>query len=752
MPKPELLAPAGDMAALHAAVACGADAVYFGGRMFGARASASNFTGEVLEQAVEYCHLRNVKAYMTINTLVKDDEFAEVYAVAKEAVLAGVDAVLVQDLGVMAFLQAQFDGLELHASTQMSINNRQGAQMAKRLGLRRVVAAREASLDELQAMVQTGIEIESFCHGALCASFSGQCLMSSLIGGRSGNRGRCAQPCRQAYTLNGETAYHLSTKDISTAYGLPALTKAGIASLKIEGRLKRPEYVAIVTGAYRHALDQSMQGKPVDEKYLLELKKIFNRGGFSKGYAGGAIDGEIYYAKRQNHLGVPVGKILVKKGQRVLIKEDMPLHVGDGLEARDGLGDGIGIVVERIDRDKNGDPWIGAPNAVREGMPLFRTTDAEQLSRAREMVRAGGQKERLNMVFCCHVGKAASLTIGQIKVEGQVAEQATCRPITAEKIQAQLEKLGDTAFLPGDIQIHLDDNAFLPLSAVNALRREALQLYAQDLLAQRHPKVDMRAYAEPCFEEGTFAAAPLRIAKGADAKSLALADADALYYAPRDYRRQSLSAALSLLPPGKSHLVLPAFLTSGELDEIIGLVKETGLRAVANNLGQVYALKEAGLGFVTGEGLNVLNLRSALFLRGLGAERVMASLECTLQMAGSMAAHLPIELLAFGNLPAMVLRSCPLRAQKNATGDRRACKLCGGEGYVLHDRLGNELPMQPYRTENGCTVVLQNPHVLDALSKTKQLAAYPFAGIIRQIDVDKNNTHFTYGQLLRGIE
>ena len=244
---PELLCPAGDEAALRAAIDCGANAVYLGYKAFGARASAVNFDDEALERAVSYAHLYHARVHVTVNTLIKPSELSGVHQALSAIDAAGADAVIVQDQGVAAMVRRDFPRLQLHASTQMALCNAEGARMAQRLGFDRVVLARECSLEEIRRVCQTGIETEVFAHGALCTAVSGRCLMSSMAGGRSGNRGRCAQPCRQQFRLGGENGPLLSLRDLCTLDDLPALCDAGVASLKIEGRLKRAEYVAVVT-------------------------------------------------------------------------------------------------------------------------------------------------------------------------------------------------------------------------------------------------------------------------------------------------------------------------------------------------------------------------------------------------------------------------------------------------------------------------------------------------------------------------
>lgn len=336
---PELLCPAGDEAALRAAVDSGANAVYLGYRAFGARASATNFDAEALEAAVRYAHLYHVRVYVTVNTLVKPDEMQDLRAALGEIAATGADAAIVQDLGVAALVRREFPALALHASTQMAICNADGARLARSLGFSRVVLARECALKDVRAVAETGIETEVFVHGALCTAVSGRCLMSSMSGGRSGNRGRCAQPCRQGFRLDGMRGPLLSLRDLCLLDDLPVLCASGAHSLKVEGRLKSPEYVAVVTSVYRRALDAVARGdfRP-DPAQREQLLQIFNRGGFTRGHILGAEDADLVTPDRVSHEGLPLGKVQAVRGHLAALHVNRALHDGDSLQLR-GAGE-----------------------------------------------------------------------------------------------------------------------------------------------------------------------------------------------------------------------------------------------------------------------------------------------------------------------------------------------------------------------------------------------------------------------------
>lgn len=715
MKKVELLAPAGERNALIAAVQNGADAVYVGGRMFGARANASNFYGEELRGAVEYCHKRGVRLYMTVNTLVRDSEMPEVYEMVREAVEYGIDAAIVQDLGVAEMLKKHFPDLALHASTQMTVMNRSGAEQAKAMGMTRVVPARECTAKDIAQIAEAGLEVEVFVHGALCVGVSGQCLLSSMIGGRSGNRGRCAQPCRLPYTMDGKKKHFLSPADLCTLNDLDKIVAAGATSLKIEGRLKRPEYVAVVTKAYREALDNVLAGKPVDRLKTDELLKIFNRGGFTRGYALYKNDAGIMATARPNHWGVKVGSVLSVKNGRAKVKLTAPLHKGDGLEARGKHGDS-GILVQSIEGDS-----LGVPETVRAGDELYRTTDTEQLERAQESYAGENRAKAVDAVFEARVGSPCRLTLDGVTAEGDVVQQAKGRPLDEAAVRKQIGKLGDTVLTLRSLTCEMDDNAFLPVSALNALRRAAAEQVESGMVQPAVP-ARIAEYEEPVF---SFMRKPEMkyILQSDDIQELIAAeqDADELYYAPHDYDKQALEQALRLLPD-EAAVVLPTALDDEELSEAMEAIGER--RIVCNNLSQV---KE---GCIADVGLNVFNRMTAQRLLDMGAKRVTASAECTLNEAERLAKVVPVEFIVQGNVPLMTLRHCPIRTEAglDETG-RENCRLCGRCGTYLTDRKGEKLQLIPYHAKTGCRMQVYATQVFSALQEMPRIRKAGFAAV-----------------------
>ncbi len=343
----ELLAPVGNFTCLKAAVQNGADSVYFGASQFNARASASNFSLTELKEAITYAKLRGVKTHLTLNILMKEEEFEEAILLATKAYEFGIDAIIVQDLGLAKFLISHFPDLPIHASTQMTIHNLEGALAAEKLGFKRVVLARELSLDEITYICHnTHLEIEIFIHGALCICYSGQCLFSSLVGGRSGNRGKCAQPCRLPYELikennhskiNLDKGYLLNTKDLCGLEYIPSLIDAGVTCFKIEGRMKSPEYVATVTRIYRKYIDLYLSNQPyiINETDKRELALVFNRGGFSTGHFSSSPNKELIYREKQNHMGLYIGNVanLKETKSHIFVNLKDSIYIGDSIQS-----------------------------------------------------------------------------------------------------------------------------------------------------------------------------------------------------------------------------------------------------------------------------------------------------------------------------------------------------------------------------------------------------------------------------------
>ena len=490
--KVEILSPAGSYESLKAAIAAGADAVYIGGTRFGARAYANNLTEEELLEAIDYVHLHGRKIYLTINTLLKEHElYNELYDYLLPYYKQGIDAVIVQDIGVLTYIKEQFPDLPIHASTQMTITNVLGAQFLKSLGAERIVTAREMQLSEIEEIAKnTDVEIESFVHGALCYCYSGQCLYSSLIGGRSGNRGQCAQPCRLPYRTDNQkdTQYVLSLKDICTLEYIPELVEAGIDSFKIEGRMKKPEYVALVTAMYRKYVDLYLKcGKKafrVEEKDREMLMDLYNRGGSHGGYYHTKNGREMLSLERPNHAGVPALQVMKCKGRNVTVKALVDIHKGDVIELPDGAENftfGMDVLkgqTTTITTHKN--------QKFSQDHILNRTRNESLLQWIKASIIDSKSKMKINGQLKLSVKEAARLVIEYqditVEVAGEKAQEAVNQPMNAERVEKQMRKTGNTLYEFDKLQIELDGNLFMPMQALNELRRTGIEALEKQIL------------------------------------------------------------------------------------------------------------------------------------------------------------------------------------------------------------------------------------------------------------------------------
>jgi len=608
----ELLAPAGGRESLVAAVACGADAVYLGGSALNARRNAENFDSGALPEAVSYCHVRGVKVHLALNTLVFAGELDLLRRTLGEACAAGVDAVIVQDLAVAALVRRWAPGLPLHASTQMSVHNLDGARVLERLGFRRVVLAREMSREEIAGVVEkTSLEVECFVHGALCMSVSGQCLLSSVIGGRSGNRGMCAQPCRLPFKA-GNNGYALSLRDLSLVEHIPVIRELGVTAIKIEGRMKRPEYVAAAVTACRAALE----GRPVD---YATLEAVFSREGFTDGYFTGERGPSMFGTRQRSD--VAAAPPVLKKLQ-------------------------------------------GLYRAERQSVPV---TMKLRVCRGSPVTLEAGDKDG-------HL--AAS--------RGEMPQEAVNTPLTGERAAACLEKTGGTPYLADRIHADIQEGLMVPAAGLNALRRDALEELTR-----------LRGMAKPL----AFSPTPLprphpRRVAGPPRLRVRLHNRAQL---TRRMLGQDMELVLPVeelaqLPPARweaarGHMLaeIPRIIFDKQelLEEKLQIIKEMGVKGVlTGNLGGVELARRWGLPVHGDWGLNVTNPLSLEKYASLGLVDMTVSWELELRSIAKLGGALPRGMVAYGYLPLMIMRSCPVQA---AIG----CAKCGHSFPELTDRMDN---------------------------------------------------------------
>ena len=489
MRRPELLAPAGSFDSLKAAVEAGCDAVYLSGKLYGARSFAANFSNDELIKAFNFCHLYGVKVYVTVNTLIYEDEVNNFIKYIEFLYKNGVDAIIIQDIGMFDLIRKIYPNLEIHISTQMHIHNLEGTKLMEELGAHRVVLARETPIELVEEIKnKTNIELEIFVHGALCVSYSGQCLMSSFIGGRSGNRGTCAQCCRQPYSLYcnnkkiSNDEYLLSTRDLNTLDNIGKLIDIGVDSLKIEGRLKRPEYVYLVVSTYRRAIDNYLKyGKTkITDKDLLELKKVFNRK-FTKGFLFNTKNDEFINSYRPNHQGINIGKVIDIKGNLVYIKLIDSINVQDGIRCIGKKDIGMTIQVlkvnnKRVEHANSKEVvCIEMKELPNIGDNVVKTTDSVQLKNIESKINSNLRKVPVSISFDAHLNKNIIMTINNITVTSDyIVDKSMNYPTTLDSIKKQLNKLGNTVYKIDSIDINIDDDIFIPVKVLNDLRRDII--------------------------------------------------------------------------------------------------------------------------------------------------------------------------------------------------------------------------------------------------------------------------------------
>lgn len=722
----ELLSPAGSYESLVAAVNSGADAVYLGAKMFNARMGAGNFDEDEFLRAADFLHERGRRMYVTVNTLVKQSEIDGLYALSRLMQRAGADAAIVQDLGVADSFKEMLPGLELHASTQMAIHNRQGVDFLRDFGFSRAVLAREMNYREVAECAGQGVDIEVFAHGALCVSCSGQCLFSSIVGGRSGNRGRCAQPCRTRYSMSGPAdaeGYLLSTRDLCAIGDLPALKEAGVGCIKIEGRLKRPEYVAIVTGIYRRALDNP--GNPVPDTDIDALARVFNRGGFTRGYGPGSDDSDLIFSGAPNHRGVPAGTA-AGRGSALLSRR---VHSGDGLVIRGVEGE------ERAVRGISGEAGerVRLPE-MRAGDELYLVSDAAQLASAREIIAGNRQDIEITMALRANVGEKAKLTVsdGARSIEAESCQplERANKPADPDRTRSQLIKTGGTPYIAGEVSLEIAPDAFLPVSLVNDMRRRALDALRLERIAAARCELG----PIPASREERDVPLPARAfelsVQSRDVnvlRSALSAGADRAIFEPEDVTRAGLAAAAARLDGIEFYVSLPDTLTGAGLDLLNRWTLETrGVRGVIYNNPAHISLTWPGEA-QAGTGLNIFNRRALGALISRGISRYSPSLELNsreildIDRAGNGR-----ELVVYGAIPLMILRHCPLRARLGGRHD--SCNRCGAadgrggiSGAVFTDRTGAKFRFDRLAAPGGCIVRLINGDVLMPLRRADKL-------------------------------
>ncbi|MGL5754389.1 MAG: DUF3656 domain-containing U32 family peptidase [Paraclostridium sp.] len=703
----ELLAPVGSFDALKAAVQNGANAVYLGGKEFSARASANNFDREELKEAVRYAHIRNVKVFVTANTLIKQNEIEDFLAYIKYLYDIDIDAVILQDIGMAKLIRNLLPDFELHASTQMVAHSLEDTLYLQNLGFNRVVLARELNVDEIEHICKnTNVDIEIFVHGALCVCYSGQCLMSSMIGNRSGNRGRCAQPCRQRYELidinsgqviSTEGDYLLSPRDLNTIEEIDRIIDAGVHSLKIEGRMKRPEYVATVINSYRETIDNYTNKNRVNvsNDTINNLYTIFNRK-FTKGYLLGEVGEDIMNSNRPNNVGLYIGKVVDynRKAKRLKIMLENTLKKGDGINLGGGT---IGRIIKAnnqiSDRGEARElielDFIGE---AKRGQIVYKTSDSDLLNTVKKTFEEEIEniKIPIDAKIELKLGKAPILTFNDgygnnvsVSVDKTI-EEAMKVALGEEKVIAQISKLGNTAYILNNIETDIDENISLPISVLNQLRREAI-----DKLSEERVVIKGRSYKDKAINYSPKALLKdkdiklrVKVKNIEQLKVVSGYDIDAIYYEDINTLHEAIKIC-----NGKMKIIYspPRILRNRDYKILNKIEEENKLAIQAGNLGCVNLFKKNEL--YVDSYLNSFNSETVNHYKSEGAKAVCISQELNLTETREMLKYtdIDIESIVYGYTPLMISEYCPMGVLvRDCKKDKRS-SVCNKSLYSLKD-------------------------------------------------------------------
>ena len=676
---PELLAPVGNMECLSAAINAGCDAVYLSGRNFGARSFAGNFSNEELEIAINKCHLYGVKVYITVNTLIYDNEVDRFMEYIDYIHKLGVDAVIMQDIGMIDLVRKTYPNLEIHASTQANIHNLEGVKLCEKLGIKRVVLARETPIELVKEIKEkTNISLEIFIHGALCMSYSGECLMSVLIGNRSGNRGTCAQCCRQLYSLEVDNKivekdkYLLSTKDLNTLDNIGNLIDIGVDSLKIEGRMKRPEYVYLTVSMYRKAIDNYIKYKDtkITKEDIKELKKMFNRQ-FTKGFLFNEDNDLFVNTYRPNHLGIEIGSVLDYKKGQVVIKLNDDLNINDGIRiiGNNDTGNIVSIMYKngnRVNSAKKGDiVSIPIKEYIEKNNKILKTTDYNQIKEIESKIKID-KKIKIDGKCILKIGEPIKLIITDSKnivekTSDYIVECAKNSETTVERIKDQLNKLGDTIYLFDNLEIVSDFNIFVPINTLNELRREVM-----------HTLNFLRMYKTD-YKKGNYDICVYNFEK-TNKKNVLISTYEQYLNIKDDFDIIYVDNEELFNKLNDEKCVL-------KIDRINEYLKDYGKRVLVSDLGSVYKYKNIDTDF----SLNITNSYAVAFLNSRGVNKITLSYELNYKQIKNLIEcyknrynkHPNLEVIVEANEEAMICKYNMLK------------KYNKNEGYLI-DRFNNK--------------------------------------------------------------
>lgn len=742
----ELLSPAGDFECLKAAVQNGANCIYFGANLFSARAYANNFDDDELAKAIEYCKIRGVKTNLTLNILIKDDELESAFNVAKKAYESGIDAIIVQDLGLAKMLIKNFPELPIHASTQMSVHNLQGVLELQELGFSRVVLSRELSIEEIEYICEnSNIEIECFIHGALCISYSGQCLFSSMIGGRSGNRGKCAQSCRLPYELieNEKTTldkgYLLSPRDLCSLDYIPRLINCGVKSLKIEGRMKSPEYVATVTRIYRKYINLVKSNKPykIDEQDRKDLMQVFNRGNFSSGHLNPHANKDLIFSEKPNNMGLFLGHVAKYNPSKGLITLNLnePVEIGDTIALEKETGTyTISELMTKNTNIKTANPndfvTIGRMKGnIKVGDKIYKMSSKQLTTLAYSSFENDIQTKKIplnceikivkNSPISIHVSSACDLEIYRkldIYCEiDAIPTDSIKHPLEKEKVISQITKTNNTPYYFKNIKIKLDENTFLPnIKALNELRRTALTLvedFAKSKIQRATNKeFENMNYYNKTNQEKSISLLLNKINLNEDYTSLQ--GINNIYIPLKFFTQKKYEQIINdLSNKFNLYIYLPTIIKSNYRNLLAANIEKTinayNIKGfILSNISNFKFLKDfntENFEFIANYTFNIFNQRTLAELDKLGINKFTISPELDKNTIDKFLEISNQELICYGRTPLMNMNYCPL-GKSNRCYPECTMKCNTNNNYYLKDRLNLKFPIEPDNIQTVSTL------------------------------------------------
>ena len=708
----ELLAPVGSFEALKAAVQNGANAVYLGGKDFGARASANNFDRDELKEAVKYAHIRGVQVFVTTNTLRKENEIEDFLEYAKFLYDIDVDAIILQDIGMARLIKRELPDFELHASTQMVAHSLEDVKYLESVGFDRVVLAREVTVEEIKYICDNcKADIEVFVHGALCVCYSGQCLMSSMIGNRSGNRGRCAQPCRQRYELidvytgevvNSNGDYLLSPRDLNAIEEIDKVIDAGVHSLKIEGRMKRPEYVATVIDGYRKTIDEYLATNKlnVSDETINDLYTIFNRK-FTKGLLLGDVGKDMMNSQLPNNQGLYVGTVVDynKKAKRLKIKLANTLKKGDGINLgggtigriiKNGNIETIGYKGETIELD-----FVGE---ARKGQIVFKTSDSELMDRVQATFTQDKEfvKNIIDAKITIKLGQKPILTLkdrhsNEATIEGdKIVEEAMKVALSKEKVETQLRKLGNTPYELDLLEIELDDNVSLPISLLNQMRRDCIEILDKERVSIKNRKYKNKIvkYKPVLYNRNKQQEISVKVKNLEQLESALECGVDRIYYEDTNTIDKAMSLAMKYNK--KVIYSAPRIIRNKEYNHL-AKANNAGVESVqVGNYGSIDYFKDKKLNI--DYYLNAFNSETINYYKEIGADTLCISQELNINEIKETIKYtdINIESVVYGYTPLMITEYCPMGViVRDCKKDKRVAK-CKESIYALRNSKGDE--------------------------------------------------------------